>query len=182
MTFGLTQQELRTDRLVLRPLRPSDAGPMTLYCGDERLARMTASIPHPYPPGAASAYIDAVTHGRNGHTCWAMDASASIDEELIGVVMLKSPDELGYWVGEPFWNTGFATEAVQGVVAHLTQSGLTGLRACVFKDNPASRSVLEKAGFQAAGEGWAYSVARGEAVGEWRLRHGGAIRPGEKVR
>ncbi|MEM6906013.1 MAG: GNAT family N-acetyltransferase, partial [Pseudomonadota bacterium] len=64
MTFGLTQQELRTARLVLRPLRPSDAGPMTLYCGDERLARMTASIPHPYPPGAASAYIDAVTHGR----------------------------------------------------------------------------------------------------------------------
>ena len=53
MTETLSVPEIRTERLVLRPPRPSDAGPIGHYCSDPRLARMTASIPHPYPPGAA---------------------------------------------------------------------------------------------------------------------------------
>ncbi len=38
---------IRTERLTLRPLRASDAGPITLHVSDERVARMTAAIPHP---------------------------------------------------------------------------------------------------------------------------------------
>ena len=43
-------ETIHTDRLVLRPLRPSDAGPISLHASDARVARMTASIPHPTRP------------------------------------------------------------------------------------------------------------------------------------
>ncbi len=59
-------ETIRTERLVLRPLRASDAGPITLHASDERVARMTAAIPHPYPPGAADAFIEGTLSGRRG--------------------------------------------------------------------------------------------------------------------
>jgi RimJ/RimL family protein N-acetyltransferase len=55
---GLTAQPvIETDRFDLRPLRRSDQGMLTHWTSDERVARMTASIPHPLPPGATEAYI-----------------------------------------------------------------------------------------------------------------------------
>lgn len=160
-----------TPRLHLRALRPSDAGPISLYGGDRRVAQMTTSIPHPYPPGAAQSYIDAVLKFRNGQLVWAMDATRSGGAELIGLMMLKPKDgTVGYWVGPPFWNTGYASEALAAVVENaFEKDGHERLRAAVFKDNPGSRHVLEKLGFQLTGEGEGHSVGRGEMVPEWRL-------------
>lgn len=162
---------LTTPRLSLRPLRPSDAGLMSLYSSDLRLARMTAAIPHPYPPGAAESYIDAVMTGRNGHNVWAMDATRSGGQELIGVILLHpSKATIGYWVGPPFWNTGFASEAVGGILHHAFDAGgFTELKANVFTDNPASRHVLEKAGFEVLGTRDGFSVARNAIAEEWML-------------
>ena len=157
---------IRTNRLMLRPLRPSDAGPITLYASDARLARMTTSIPHPYPPGAATAYIEGSLEGRRGEEVWAIDATPLGGEEMIGTVGYKATKgELGYWVGAPYWNAGYATEAVAAVVEHLfTIRELNELVACAFSDNAASAAVLAKAGFQETGTAAIYSVARGTDV------------------
>ena len=40
-----SQSVIETSRFVLRPLRTSDAGLITHYASDERVARMTSSIP-----------------------------------------------------------------------------------------------------------------------------------------
>ncbi len=72
---------------------------------------------------------------------------------------------LGYWVGPPYWNVGYATEAVTALVAHLlTARGIERLEAAVFTDNPASASVLLNAGFCDIGSTSIFSVARGESV------------------
>jgi RimJ/RimL family protein N-acetyltransferase len=154
---------IKTERLVLRPLRPSDAGPITLHCSDKRVARMTTSIPHPFPPGAAEAYIEGTLSGRRNEEVWAIDATPSDGEELIGVLGYKTePGELGYWVGPPSWNIGFATEAVRALVAHLFSArGLQRIVATVFSDNAASAAVLIKAGFREIDQSSGYSVARG---------------------
>ncbi|MEM7528102.1 MAG: GNAT family N-acetyltransferase [Pseudomonadota bacterium] len=157
-TFG-------TGRLLMRPLRPSDAGPLDLYAGDRRVARMTTSIPHPYPPGAAAAFIE--RGGRPGalERVWVIDGSPSEAAEMIGLVSLKrASDEIGYWVGPPFWNTGYASEAVEGVVATLFSEGMTVIKATVFADNPASAHVLEKLGFAEGPATAQFSVARQEMV------------------
>ena len=159
-------ETISTERLVLRPLRLSDVGPATLHSSDERVARMTTSIPHPYPPGAAQAYIRGILNGRRTEDAWAIDATPSDGEELIGVISYKSgPKELGYWVGPPYWNAGYATEAVKAVVAHLfAVRGIERLNATVFADNAASAAVLIKVGFRKTGQSQNFSVARGESV------------------
>ncbi|MEL6477736.1 MAG: GNAT family protein [Pseudomonadota bacterium] len=163
-------QTLVTPRLSLRALRASDAGLMTHYCSDLRLAQMV-SIPHPYPPGAAEAFIASVTGGRVSEEVWAMDATRSGGEELLGVISYKPDSEsIGYWVGWPFWNTGYASEALLEVVRHLFEDrGSATLSATVSTDNPASRYVLEKAGFQVVQEADGFSIVRAEAVRQWHL-------------
>ncbi len=159
-------ETIRTKRLILRPLRASDAGLITLYASDARLARMTAAIPHPYPPGAAEAHIEGSLNGRRGEEVWAIDATPADGEELIGAIGLRAATgQLGYWVGAPYWNAGYATEAVEALVAHLfTARGFETLTAGVFLDNAPSAAVLAKAGFSERGAIGIWSVARGEEV------------------
>jgi RimJ/RimL family protein N-acetyltransferase len=165
-------QTIFTERLVLRSLRPSDAGPISLHASDPRVAGMTASIPHPYPPGAAAAYIERTLGGRRGEDVWAIDATPVGGEELVGLIGYR-PDqgELGYWVGPPYWNVGYATEAVLAVIAHLFEArGVEHLDGTVFADNGASAAVLAKAGWREIGRGSQFCAARGEAVVSRRFR------------
>ncbi|MEL6235408.1 MAG: GNAT family N-acetyltransferase [Pseudomonadota bacterium] len=157
-----------TPRMVLRHLRRSDAGLLGLYAGDARVARMTSSIPHPYPPGAAESFIDATLSGRRAERVWVMDGTPSDGAEVIGLISARpvSPgeEELGYWVGPPFWNTGYASEAVSAIAAHLELAGVQRLHATVFADNPVSAHVIERAGFVRVGKASVFCVARDAAV------------------
>ncbi len=69
-----TQPTLQTDRLLLRPLRPEDAADVQRLAGAIEVAQNTCSIPHPYPDGAAEAWIG--THQKafdSGHAVhWAV--------------------------------------------------------------------------------------------------------------
>lgn len=56
--------------------------------------------------------------------------------------------EIGYWLGEPFWGKGLATQAVKLLVEKVKATGqFTRLFAMPFAANQGSRRVLEKAGF-----------------------------------
>ncbi len=164
----LAPARLVTDRLILRPLVPGDAALIALYAGDERVARMTTSIPHPYPPGSAEAFV--AKSQRNGDLVWAIDHKGSRQGELVGLITLRHDGEIGYWVGAPFWSTGFATEAVDAVVKAAPEFGFSSLRAQVFQDNPASARVLTKEGFVYEGEGETFSAARNATVQTWLYR------------
>lgn len=160
---------IETQRLVLRPLAQDDTGMIAMYLGDERLARMLWAVPHPYPPGSAAALVDWANSDRNDGQCWAIGHRTS-QGELVGSVLLKGDGEIAYWVGAPFQNSGFATEAVEAVIAHAFAGDATRLTARVFQDNPASAAVLTKAGFEFVGEGAGFSMARGAEAPEWHYR------------
>jgi RimJ/RimL family protein N-acetyltransferase len=161
---------IEAPRMLLRPLRPSDAGLMTLYTSDRRVAEMTTAIPHPLPPGTAEGFIAQVTRPESDEAAWAMDATEMGGSELMGVISLKRMDrgqsEIGYWVAPALWNTGFASEAVNALVAANPLENKT-IFASVFQDNPGSARVLTNAGFEYLGDAEAYSVARGAKVPTW---------------
>lgn len=157
---------IETERMTLRPPRASDAGAMSLYAGDRRVAEMLTSVPHPYPPGAAEAFIERVEAGLAAEHVWVMDALKSEGAEFIGTIGVKrsTPPELGFWVGPPFWSTGYASEAARAVVDAAKAAGLTDLVAEVFTENEASAHVLVNAGLIEGEMGRNFSVGRGEMV------------------
>ena len=60
--------------------------------------------------------------------------------------------EIGYWLGEPFWNQGIATEAVRQMVEYcFYYFDIIRIYAEVFEINKASMRVLEKIGFYLEG-------------------------------
>lgn len=166
MTARESASVIRTARLLLRPPRPSDAGPIGHYLADPRVSMMTAAIPHPYPPGAAEAWIEGLALGRTGEEAWVIDATPIDWSELVGVISVRlDSGQIGYWIGVPFQGTGFASEALDGLVRHLFATrAVPQLSAEVIADNEASIRVLKKAGFVVTGERMIYSVARAGAV------------------
>lgn len=162
--------EIQADGFVLRPLRRADAGLIAFYAGDERVARMTRGIPHPFPPGAAEAMIARAHAPDRTEDIWAMDASAQGGSEVMGLIGLERLDraqsQVAFWVAPAFWNTGVASNALHALLEADPHSAQT-LFAEVFQDNPASARVLTNAGFAYLGDAENFSVARAATVPTW---------------
>jgi RimJ/RimL family protein N-acetyltransferase len=141
---------LATARLVLRAPRRSDVKAIASLADDRRIAANTARIPHPYGIEDAEQFIAAVNK-REGEACFAV----TLDGAPIGVCSVELREdgpELGYWLGVPYWGRGFATEAARALIDHAFgdlehDTLISGARV----NNPASRRVLEKCGFQWTG-------------------------------
>jgi RimJ/RimL family protein N-acetyltransferase len=164
------QAVIQTERMTLRPVRKSDAGLMAMYAADKRVAEMTTAIPHPLPPGTIEAYLQHCMKPDRTEYVWALDATGFGGSELMGVIALQQLDreqsEVSYWVAPAMWNTGFASEAVDALVAANPLQNTT-MFASVFQGNPGSARVLTNAGFDYLGDAEAYSVARGAKVATW---------------
>ncbi|MFC3169808.1 MULTISPECIES: GNAT family N-acetyltransferase [Paracoccus] len=167
---ALNQPVIATERFVLRPLRPSDAGMIAHYTADKRVAEGTRAIPHPLPPRASEAFVARALSADRTEDVWAIDGSANRLAELLGVVSLTRMEgdqsELGFWIGAGFWNTGFATEAVDALVRANPHKART-LFAEAFQDNPGSARVLTNCGFVYLGDAESWSVARNARVPTW---------------
>lgn len=164
------QAVIEAERFDLRPLRRSDMGLIELYGGDERVARMTTSIPHPLPPGTTEAFVNRAMEDQRDEDVWCIDGSKAGGAELMGLISLQRMDrfqsEVGYWVAPPYWNTGLASDAVRALV-DANPLGNKTMFASVFQDNPASARVLTICGFEYLGDAESFSVARNTNVPTW---------------
>ncbi len=165
-----SQPVVAAERFVMRPLRKSDAGLISMYAADKRVALGTRSIPHPLPPGSTEAFIARALKEDRSEDVWAIDGSDFGSSEVMGVISLermeRSQSEIFYWVAPAFWNTGVATAAVQAMVA-ANPHGAATLFAEVFQDAPGSARVLTNCGFEYLGDAEAFSVARNSKVPTW---------------
>lgn len=156
---------LRTPRLTLRPPEPADAGQIARLANNARVAAQTARLPHPYRESDALEWISMLRRGgdeASGQSFVVADRGP--DGAIVGAVGYGRLDgeefEIGYWVGEPYWGRGIATEAVQTVIDHaFGDVALPRLLGRCRVGNRASRRVLEKCGFQFLGPGMIHSRA-----------------------
>ena len=146
------QPTLETARLVLRPFTAEDAPTVQRLAGAYEVADTTANIPHPYPDGAAAQWIAA--HG-DSFASGSSVTFAIVDREsgeLCGAISLginrrHRRAELGYWLGVPYWNRGYMTEAAIAVLTYgFTDLDLHRIYARHYTRNPASGRVLQKLG------------------------------------
>jgi len=170
----INQPVVETDRFDLRPVRRSDQGLIELYGSDERVARMTGSIPHPLPPGAVETFVARAMSDDRVEDVWAIDGTKMGGSEVMGVIGLTRLDrdqsEVGYWVAPIYWNTGLASQAVEALVLGNPLNN-TSMFASVFQDNPASARVLTHCGFAYLGDAETFCVARDTTVPTWTYSH-----------
>jgi ribosomal-protein-alanine N-acetyltransferase len=148
---------LATERLVLRAFVPDDAAAVHALLQDREVASTTAMIPHPYPPGAAEAWI--ATHAPRHEAGEAVILAVTLREggALIGSIELRvqlehRQGELGYWIGRTHWDQGYATEAAGALLRWGMESlGLHRVHGTHFSRNPASGAVLRKIGMRHEG-------------------------------
>lgn len=142
---------IATDRLVLRPLRQTDAPAIQRILSGPHISRFTVSFPHPYPPGAALAWIREEVHRQQHGTShpWAITLPGDEVIGFIGIALHEDGTEahIGYWIDHRHWGRGYATEAARAVIAFgFDGLGLYRIEARCFAENVASGRVLRKAG------------------------------------
>jgi len=144
---------LETKRLALRTARLEDAKAVAALANDRRIAENTARIPYPYKLADAEQFIAGAS--KKGEAAYLVTLR---DGTIVGAcgLMFREDDapEIGYWLGVPYWNKGYATEALHALIDYaFTDLTHDALQAGARVTNPASRRVLEKCGFQWTGVG-----------------------------
>lgn len=148
----MRQPSLETARLVLRPFTLADAPIVQRLAGAVEVADTTQNIPHPYPDGAAELWIASHADRFAAGTVITFAIVLRATAELLGAIGISlSPrhhlGELGYWIGAPYWNKGYTTEAAAAVIDYGFETlGLHRIQARHFTRNPASGRVMQKVG------------------------------------
>ena len=150
---------LESERLILRPLRVSDA---------EMVFRNWASDPE------VTKYVRWSTHENVDVTReWLSACEKSMDSKdaydwgivirdtdaligSIGASWNEKEDrvEVGYCIGRSYWGKGYTSEALLCMMDYLvTKAGIKHFVSMHAVENPASGTVMRKAGFVYVGDG-----------------------------
>ena len=115
---------------------------------------------------AGMVVLDGVGHEVEQHLAQALTISQHMyassssfltqGDTLIGTCgfdLSAGPEpEIGYWIGVPHWDKGYASEAVRGLIGRaFGELRYSALIAGARVTNATSRRVLEKCGFQWTG-------------------------------
>jgi len=149
---------LQTERLWLRPFVLADAKEVQRLAGNKAIADTTANIPHPYLDGLAEQWISSHQEGFEAGELINFAIVLKDSGGLIGAISLMNISaqheraELGYWIGKPYWNQGYGTEAARAVLEYgFSVLSLNRIHGCFLKRNPASGRVMEKIGMSYEG-------------------------------
>ncbi len=147
---------LETPRLLLRPFGLDDALVVQQLAGAKEVASTTVNIPHPYEDGMAEEWIASHEPKWEEKSAIAL-AITTPDDGVVGAVSLQlslshKRAELGYWVGVPYWNKGYATEASEALVGFgFSELDLNRIQSRHMARNPASGRVMQKIGMTIEG-------------------------------
>jgi len=138
------RNEIKTDRLTLRQTESRDAEAFSKLASDFDIARMTGSIAYPYPTLSAEFKIMSFHAAKRRGLAHPYAITLKERDEMIGVADLFKRDadslwEIGYWIGRPYWGSGYMTEACAALLSEADRTlGLEDRIAGVFTDNPGS--------------------------------------------
>ena len=159
---------IETNRLVLRPVAPDDAGPTFALFANWQVVRTLSAPPWPYTREHARQFIETVSSGPVREAAFAiLQANALIGG--IGVRLRPASDlqhssgpNIGYWIGEPYWGNGYMTEAARGFIRFVFDTcDCDAVFSGAFAENIASLRVQAKLGFVNDGETMLFSRPRG---------------------
>lgn len=142
---------LTDGEVTVRPFRPDDKYRMAELANNEKIwINLRDKFPYPYSLADAESFIEMAL---------AMDPqqmfAIEFDGLYVGNIGLHKRDdvyrlsaEIGYFLGEPYWNKGIMTRAVNLLCEYgFNKLDIIRIDTGVFEYNLASQKVLEKCGF-----------------------------------
>ncbi|MCZ2222253.1 MAG: GNAT family N-acetyltransferase [Chitinophagales bacterium] len=144
------------DKITLRVWEKEDAQTLAALANNKNIWDNVLDIfPSPYTVMDALRWI-------NKESCTLPITHFAIEynQLLVGGIGITLQDdiyrcsvELGYFIGEPFWGKGIATEAIKTMISLIQQEykDVTRIFARVLSNNKASMKALQKAGFYLEG-------------------------------
>ncbi len=162
---------IETGRLLLRPPHADDVEDMARLANNYSVARMLASMPHPYFAADAREFLErlAAGAGKQDKADCVYAITRADNGAFMGLCGLHEDPArfelpfIGYWLGEPYWGSGYATEAARAMVCLFFKvtADATLMVSC-RTDNAASRAIIGKCG----GRYWKTANHYNAALGE----------------
>jgi len=143
-----------SQNLELREWRLSDATSLAENANNIHIwNNLRDRFPHPYSEEDGKSFIETALSMPQPATLLAI----TIDGEAIGSIGItlhtdvdRITAEMGYFIGEKYWNRGFTTEAIKQMVTYAFThfQFLYKIYATPYEFNIASQRVLQKVGFE----------------------------------
>lgn len=143
---------LHTDRLILRPLSPTDAPALHSMYSDKETMRYMPTLPHQSVAETEQHITQQLTpdDGAFWAICWKRT------DEPIGVVNYLSGTAvpgMGYIIKRNFWGQGIASEACRAALAYgFDEIGYDRVELWIDETNVQSQRVAAKLGFKPKGQ------------------------------
>ena len=172
MPLGFSHIDILGEKVRLRPVMATDAGAAYRLVKNEAVLA-TLAWDGPADEGELhDTYTRWEEEMQTGESC-NLTIERADQPGLIGCIGIRFPRhpqqaDIGYWLGEPFWNQDYMTEAIR-LVCHFSFKYLDAARVCatVFVGNISSRRALEKNGFSLDGTLRCHVYKRGNWMDGW---------------
>ncbi len=142
-------------KVQLRKLEFSDSGAMAQLANNKKIwDNVRDGFGHPDSEKNAEEFIQSQSKS-DSEKVFVIDSNGKLCV-LIGLILQKDiyrkSAEIGYWIGEPHWGKGIATNAIELITRYaFDELKLMRIFAGVFEYNVGSMRVLEKNGFMKEG-------------------------------
>lgn len=153
--------------VTIREYKTEDARSLQQVADFSSIARLTASLPHPYRRRDAEAWIRLCRRRYSNPLATERHYTIAIKNLVIGAIGVSrhgDEAEIGYWLTPTYWGKGIMTKVVRRFVPLVFR--WWPIERCIartFPENIASSRVVEKAGFERS----AYQVRAVKKGSRW---------------
>ena len=140
-------------KIVIREWQISDTKSLTENINNISIwNNMRDYLPYPYNENDANDFIKMVLNKSKPVVDMAIDINGNAVGG-IGIILKEDVEricaEIGYWLGEAYWNRGIMSEAIKQMTNYAFNNfSLHKIFATPFDFNIASQCVLQKAGYK----------------------------------
>ncbi|MBK7636017.1 MAG: GNAT family N-acetyltransferase [Saprospiraceae bacterium] len=111
---------LRTESLKFRQLTVDDFEAIVELANNRNISQQIVNIPYPFQEFNAVHRLSYVVDGFKTRQRFVFAIVRKENDKFIGEISINIRNntddaEIGYWIGEPYWNNGYGSEAIAGI-------------------------------------------------------------------
>ena len=140
-------------RLILRAWREEDAKALYRLASDARVGASAGWKPHKNLKESLATIRDVYSQPEIfalvlRSTGEIIGGAGIMTRDNSNIGLARNDCEIGYWVGVPYWNNGYCTEAAQALIRRaFTELSMQRVFCSYLEGNISSQKVQEKLGF-----------------------------------